>query len=156
MESENNPSSQKYNCVRRLSSAFLMYQHANGVLSPRCKPRFYSKDETVETPKMLVLFSWLHGFRSQKGIVLLVVFMLDLVLRIELALYWEENFEDKMAGYLKWDSYGAFLPEELISWLKIVHDRFQQSSYGLTKRNVAKICLYTLNQIYCWKIPYIN
>jgi hypothetical protein len=89
MESENNPSGQKYNCVRRLSSAFLMYeyQHAKGVLGPRSKPQFYSKDETVDSPRMLVLFSWLHGIRYQKGIVLLVVFMLDLVWRIALALY---------------------------------------------------------------------
>jgi hypothetical protein len=113
MESENNPS-QKYSCVRRLSSAFLIYQHAKGVSSPRCKPQFYSKDETADSPKMLVLFSWLHGIRSQKGIVLLVVFMLDLVWRIVLALYREKNFEDKMAGYLKSDSYGVFLQEELI------------------------------------------
>jgi len=48
-----------------------MYRHAKGVLSPRCKPQFCSKDETVDSPKMLVLFSWLHGTRSQKGIVLL-------------------------------------------------------------------------------------
>ena len=152
MESENNPSSQKYNSVRRLSSAFLMYQHEKGVLSPRFKPHFYSKDETVELHKMLVLFSRLHGFRSQKGIVLLVVFMLDLVLRIKRALYWEENFEYKMAGYLKSDSYSAFIPEEL----KIVHNRFHQSPSRLTNRNVARICPYTLKHIYCWKSPYIN
>jgi hypothetical protein len=40
--------------------------------------------------------------------------MLDLVWRIGLALYREENFEDIMAGYLKSDSYGVFLQEELI------------------------------------------
>jgi len=91
-----------------------MYQHAKGVLSPRRKPQFYSKDEMVDSSKLLVLFSWLHGIRSQKGIVLLVVFMLDLVWRIALVLYGEENFEDKMAYYLKSDSYGAFLQEELI------------------------------------------
>jgi len=29
-----------------------MYQHAKGVLSPRCKPQFYSKDEIVDSLKM--------------------------------------------------------------------------------------------------------
>jgi hypothetical protein len=88
-----------------------MYQHAKGVLSPRRKPQFYSKDETVDSPKMMVLFSWLHGIKSQS-------LASGLHVRSGLAdcaaLYWEEIFEDKMAGYLKSDSYGAFLPEELI------------------------------------------